>query len=94
MSNGNQQVIDDTFQKIADLEQQLLRNDPQLPTHLAAIHRNLMQYEELVHLLTDDQIHQLIKGQQVVTGAAIMAGATKSKASATRAARGISAADL
>ncbi len=90
-----QQIANDTFQKIADIEAILLANDPLLPGHLAAIHRNLNRYEELNHLLTDEQIHKLIKGQSQVTGTVIVAQVAKStKASNTRAAKGISASDL
>lgn len=53
----------DVFSRIDAIESELLKKDPQLPTHLAAIHKTLIQYEELAHLLSDDQIKILFKGQ-------------------------------
>lgn len=88
-------VLDETFQKIHDIESLLLKSDPTLPGHLAAIHRNLTRYEELNHLLSDDQIRQLIRGQAQVTGTVIMQTVMKStKAANTKMAKGITAADL
>ena len=90
-----QTIVDQTFQKIHDIEDMLLKRDPMMPMHLANIHKTLIQYEELAHLLSDEQIHQLIKGQTQVTGIEIVKATTsKSKSSITRQARSISADDL
>lgn len=90
-----EQIQADTFQKIADIEAMLTKNDPMLPGHLAAIHRNLTRYEELNHLLSDDQIRELIRGQSQVTGTVITQAVAKSTKSAnTRMAKGITADDL
>lgn len=90
-----QAICDDVFQKIEDIEGIMLRSDPNLLGHLASIHRHLTKFEELNHLLTDEQIHKLIKGQSQVTGTVIVAAVAKStKAANTRAAKGISADDL
>lgn len=53
----------DVASRIEQIASMLQTQDPQLPTHLAAIHSALIQYEELVHLLSDEQITQLIAGQ-------------------------------
>lgn len=50
--------------RIENIKQAMLKDDPQLPTHLAAIHSALIQYEELVHLLSDEEIKTLIDGQK------------------------------
>lgn len=50
--------------RLANLQEALLAKDPMMPTHLAAIHKNLIANEELVHLLTDDQIGQIVRAQQ------------------------------
>lgn len=54
--------------RIALLGEKLLEQDPQLPTHLAAIQSSLIQYEELAHLLSDEEIKTLIAGQKKHTG--------------------------
>lgn len=88
-------IKDQTFQKIHEIEGMLLKNDPALPGHLAAIHKTMISYEDLPHLLSDEQIHILIKGQTQVTGTVLVQSSAKqSKASITKAAKGITAADL
>lgn len=54
----------DVEQRIQEIGAALLRQDPMLPGHLEAIHKNLMQYEELTHLLSDEQIGVLMSGQK------------------------------
>ena len=45
----------DVLGRINHIKAGLLLADPLLPTHLAAIHGSLIQYEELVHLLSDEE---------------------------------------
>jgi len=67
--------------RIQQLSAKLLEQDPMLPVHLSAIHGALIQYEELVHLLNDDEIKQLIAGQVRHTGVSVVKEITgKSKA--------------
>lgn len=54
----------DVMQRIDAIEKGLLLQDPMLPQHLAAIHRTLLESEELVHLLSDEQVRTLIAGQR------------------------------
>ena len=54
----------DVLGKLDDLSAKLLQQDPMLPVHLSSIHRTLMQYEELVHLLSDEDIRKLITAQK------------------------------
>lgn len=51
-------------ERIAKIRDGLLQQDPMLPLHLAHIHKTLIQYEELVHLLSDEEIKTLIAGQK------------------------------
>lgn len=88
-------IKNDLFTKIDGLEEKLLKQDPMLPGHLKAIHQSLIKYEELAHLLSDDQIRKLIKAQKQHTGTVLVkATASKKTASITKQARGISASDL
>lgn len=90
-----QVILDSTFQKIHDIEGLLLARDPMLPGHLQAIHKNLSQYEELNHLLSDDQISRLLAGQRQVTGSVLITSSkSASKSSLTKQAKGITADDL
>lgn len=61
------------------IEEKLLQVDPQLPGHLAAIHSSLIQYEELVHLLSDAEIKSLIAGQKKHVGVELTSEITKAK---------------
>lgn len=65
--------------RLALIEEKLLDRDPQLPTHLAAIHSSLIQYEELVHLLSDSEIKALVAGQKKHTGTKLTDEIIKSK---------------
>lgn len=65
--------------RIAQMADKLREQDPMLPVHLAAIHGALIQYEELVHLLSDEQIEQLVAGQSKHVGVMLVQEITKSK---------------
>jgi len=65
--------------RIQHIESKLLEVDPQLPTHLAAIHSSLIQYEELVHLLSDSEIKALVAGQKKHTGTKLTDEIVKAK---------------
>lgn len=62
--------------KLAALEAALLAADPKMPTHLREIHSYLIQFEELAHLLTEDQIAIILDAQQRKVGI-ILAEETK-----------------
>lgn len=65
MSTENTDFVKlDVMQRIEEIGAKLTEQDPLLPTHLAAIHRSLLEYEELVHVLSDEQIRTLIAGQK------------------------------
>jgi hypothetical protein len=69
----------DVFQRIEAIEKCLLTQDPRLPTHLAVIHSTLIKYEELAHLLSDEQIRMLIAGQKKHAGTELVKESIKSK---------------
>jgi hypothetical protein len=62
--------------KLAALEKSLLAADPKMPQHLREIHTYLTQFEELAHLLTEDQIAIILDAQQRKVGI-ILAEETK-----------------
>lgn len=77
--------------KLDALEQALLAADPKFPTHLKEIHSYLIQFEELAHLLTEQQIAVILEGQQKKLGIVLAAETTKTKGSK---AKGVTADDL
>lgn len=48
--------------RMYQVQQSLLSDTPGLPEALAEIHKNLLQHEELVHLLDDDDIARIHQG--------------------------------
>lgn len=86
---------DMVWQRISDLQEKMMKNDPLLAGHCKAIHTELSQYEELVHLLSDEQLRQIVVAQTQVTGTVLIGKIKKaSDASITKQAKGISADDL
>lgn len=79
--------------KLDALEKALLTNDPLMGTHLKAIHTTLIQYEELSHLLTEQQIQTILDGQQKKIGLILAAETTKTTKS-TKIKGGVTADDL
>lgn len=85
----------DVWQKISDLEALITKQDPRIPGHVAAIHKNLIVYEELTHLLSDEQIRTLVVAQKQITGQTLAAKVKAvSKKSETKMLKGITADDL
>lgn len=85
MANDIEFIKLDVQGRLQAIEAALLTADPQLPTHLAAIHGALIQYEELVHLLSDEEIAILIAGQSKHAGTSLISEITNgSKASVSK----------
>ena len=80
------------LEKLTALEQSLVDADPKMPNHLREIHTLLISYEELAHLLSEEQIATIIKAQSQRVGV-ILAEETKKAASKGKNAR-VSADDL
>lgn len=79
------------LQRLEELQGMLLAKDPAMPGHLAAIHKQLIQFDELVHLLTDEQIGIIMASQQQHSKTVLVGSATTKtgKAAAARATKGI-----
>lgn len=72
------------LQRLADVETALLNRDPLMKTHLGAIHKAMMQYEEIANLLRPHEIAKIMSAQQAHTGIVLRAetvGKTKAAAS-------------
>lgn len=68
------------MQRLGFLEEALTTQDPQMKNHLKEIHKMLIQYEELVHLLKDEEIAKIMAGQQVITNTTLVAAVTAKSA--------------
>jgi hypothetical protein len=71
-------------QRLQELEGMLLSRDPAMKGHLLEIHRTLIQYEELVHLLRDEEIGVLMAAQQIHTNTVLVADAVKASKAANK----------
>jgi hypothetical protein len=69
-------------QKIHDLELALNSGDPNIPSHLKAIHTSLINEPELVYLLKEEDIAKIIKGMTVASGVIISTPKSKGKKNA------------
>ncbi len=58
--------------RLALIEQKMIAQDPEIGTHLRAIHTMLQEYEELAHLLTPEQIGLLMRGLQKHTAISLV----------------------
>lgn len=89
-STHDQQVVsqsqeaDVVLAKIAELSQALEEDNPNIGNYVKDIHRNLLQYPELVHILLPEQVVTIVKGIEKVNGEKI-AEEAKPKARASRA---------
>lgn len=86
----------EVMSRLAALEEALLARDPMMKMHLGAIHKELIQHEELVHLLSNEQIGKIVTAQQVHTGNVLVADITgkAGKAKAAAKASKLSLSDL
>ena len=86
----------EALNRIAQLQQALLAKDPMMPQHLKEIHKQLITYEELVHLLRPEDIGIIMAAQQAHTNTTLVsAGTTKAgKAAAVKASAKLTIADL
>lgn len=58
--------------RMAQLEEALLARDPMMKMHLAAVHKQLIQHEELVHLLKDEEMGRIVAAQQSHTNTSLV----------------------
>ena len=89
------QEADVIIYKIAELSQALEENNPSIATYVKDIHRNLLQYPELVHILQPEQVQTIVKGIEQVNGEKIAEEAKpKTRASKSGSSKKESLADL
>ena len=62
------QEADIIIEKIASLSQALEESQPSIATYVKDIHRNLLQFPELVHILQPEQVQVIVKGIEQVNG--------------------------
>lgn len=85
--------LQELLPKLDALEASLLANDPKMPVHLKEIHKYLLQFEELSHLLSEEQIATILDAQQRKLGV-VLAEETKGKKGSSKIKGGVSADDL
>lgn len=83
--DGNNPIHFAMLDRLAQLEVALLARDPMMKVHLGAIHKELIQHEELVHLLSNEQIGKIVGAQQIHTNT-ILAAEVTSKSGKAKAA--------
>ena len=62
------QEADVILSKIAELSQALEESNPSIASYVKDIHRNLLQFPELVHILQPEQVQTIVKGIEQVNG--------------------------
>lgn len=83
------------LQRLADLETALLERDPLMKTHLGAIHKAMIEYEEIANLLRPEEIAKIMAAQQQHTGIVLRAETLgKSKAATNKKAAQLGLGDL
>lgn len=87
------QEADVIIEKIVALSQALEESNPSIATYVKDIHRNLLQFPELVHILKPEQVQTIVKGIEQVNGEKIAEDA-KPKARVTKAKSKESLSDL
>lgn len=80
--------------KIAELQQKLLANHPQMPLLLREIHSVLKNDPAVVTLLKEEEISIIVNGLQKQTNTYLVQSMTSAKSSKTKALKNTSAADL
>ena len=90
----NQEIVDKVSASLLELEQALLKQDPQMKTHLAAIHQNLQQYPECVALLSEEQVNTLVRGLEDYAGVKVVTAKAAKSSKSTAALKRLSADDL
>ena len=62
------QEADVIMGKIVALSQALEESHPSIANYVKDIHRNLLQFPELVHILKPEQVQTIVKGIEQVNG--------------------------
>lgn len=69
----------EVLERLGKLEETLKSTDPQIPVHLSNILKTLQTYEELVHLLKDEQIRVLMEAMTKYRKVELVKEATTSR---------------
>lgn len=85
-------LLDSLKQRLGNLEAALLAGDPEMKNHLREIHKSCIAHEELVHLLSDEDIATMMGAQQILTNT-VLAQAVAKK-TATKKTAGLTMGDL
>lgn len=93
MDTAENPKLKELLPKLDALEQALVDNDPKMPVHLKEIHKYLIQFEELSHLLKEEQIAVILEAQQRKLGV-VLAEETKTKKPSGKIKGGVGADDL
>lgn len=81
--------------KLDALEKALLAADPKMPTHLREIHAYLIQFEEISHLLTEEQLAVILAANQKKLGVSLAEETKGNKGGSSRnALKNVTADDL
>lgn len=72
---------DEFISKMQMLDQATVDKTPEIRTFMLQIRKNLQQYPELTHILTDEQLHIVVGGALFISGEEL---APKTKAAKTR----------
>lgn len=81
-------------QRMIDLEAALLNKDPMMKHHLAEIHKAMIQHEEIVHLLSDEEIAEVMRAQQMQTNTTLVREVKPTSTRATNKAAKLGMSDL
>lgn len=83
------------LQRLTYLENALLTRDPLMKTHLAAIHKTMIEFEELPNLLRPHEIAKIMAAQQAHTNVILaVANAKKSKAATAKSLKNLTLDDI
>lgn len=83
--NGEVPLHFEMMTRLQQLEEALLARDPMMKVHLGAIHKLWTANEELVHLLSDEEIGKIVAAQSAHTNTSLINEIT-SKAGSSKAA--------
>jgi len=87
MSNPSEQTLspelllakDAVLKRLDAIESSLKVADPLLPIHCQEVHKTLLGYEELIHILPDEKIRTLMAGMKKYQAIQLIAEASKTR---------------
>lgn len=67
------------YASLDHLRERLHDIDPELPNHMRSLHKNLRTYDELAHLLSDDEIRLILQSEKKHTKIELVKVTAKAK---------------